>query len=587
MSIGTTYVPSEGDPSSNLWIIGEAPGQSEEYLHRPFVGDSGEKLEQVLSRHGYNRKDAFLTNLCHYRPTNNIFETALKTSQLQDGLQELQELIHNHKPNVIATLGNWPTHYFTNKTRIVKGKIAGITDYRGSILQYATNYFGELNHVQKVIPTFHPSYILRNPIAFVPFDLDIKRIIGDSHYPELNLPTYDIKIDPPNLEEYVDRILSSNFTAADIENVTGTINILCICFTLSPTEVVVIPLGENPSVRNRDAVSRILASETVGKCFHYGMHDVTTLRCAGYIVNGYNHDTIIQAHVIQPELPRDLAFLTSVLTRQPFYKDDGKQFFGGDIKGWSRKRNKQDLYVYNGKDGCVTHLINDIQIQDLAEDGRLKYYEYRMELQRTLLEIGDNGMYRDPKRTSLLQSSVLDERGRCAIFLRTLAGYKVRNIANKEMCKLLYDELKLPKRYKYDKKTRKQKLTTDEDAIISLLTYCNGHIEKLKTDSAKRDWSKKREILKLILKIRGLSKLDESYFRVPVYSDGIARSVYKGAGPETGRAANVKYIDKSGMNMQTIPRGKLEVSQVHIDDNEREFDEDGNRIRYGEDLKSA
>lgn len=583
--ISSKYVPSEGDPNSNLWIIGEAPGAQEDFHGRPFVGDAGEKLDQVLQQAGSNRSKAFITNLCHHQPPGNKFEALLRSSELQEGLEELKELLRCHKPNVIATLGNWPTYYLTNKTRFVKGQIAGISDWRGSILQYDPTHLGELDHVQKVIPSYHPAYVLRNPIGYVPLSVDFRRIVEDAKFPELNLPEYDIKIDPSNLEDYYDRILSNRFTCSDIENIKNTSIILCICFTLSSNEVIVITLGDNPSPTNRDFVSRIVGNPEIGKCFHYGCHDVTVLRCADYIVEGYEHDTWTQAHSIQPELPRDLAFLASLMTRQPFWKDDGKRLFSGDVKGWSRKRKLSELCIYNGKDGCVTHTIHDIQMKDLEQYERIPYYEYRMELQRALLEIGDNGMYRDPQRTSLLRSAVLNERGRCIIFLRTLAGYEVRNVANQEMQKLLYDDLKLPKRHKFDKKKGKQVVTTDEDALISLLTYCNGHIEKLKTNSAKRDWLRKRRIVELVLKIRGFNRLDESYFRVPVYSDGIARSIYKGAATETGRGSDVKYIDKSGMNMQTIPRGKMEVGADLIMDNEKEFENGG--IGSGENLKSA
>lgn len=557
--INDVYVPSEGDPSSKLWIIGEAPGAQEEYFKRPFIGDAGEVLETCLGRAGFNRKDAFITNLCHFRPVANKFELLLGSRQLQDGLAEITELLQTHKPNCIATLGNWPTFYLTNKVRKnKKGQITGIAHYRGSVLSYSGEHIGELDRVQKVIPTLHPAFVLRNPSAFVAFDQDIKRIVGDSTFPELRLPEYQIIVDPDNLEEWVDTICAQDFTACDIEAVKGTTIILCVGFSCGPNTAVVIPHGETPKQRHRDAIAQILVAK-VPKCFHFGTYDATVLRLNNFEVNSYTDDTIVQAHILAPELPRSLEFLTSVLTRQPYYKGEGRATIPDDTKGWSAKRNKDDLYIYNGKDVCVTHEIKIIQEQDLKDAGLYDYYNYRMELQHTLLDIGDTGLFRDETRTQLLAASVRDARGRCAIFLRTLAGYKVRNIANKEMCKLLYDNLKLPKRHKTDRRTGKQRLTTDEDALISLLTYCNGHIEKLKRDSSKRDWMVKRAVIELVLKIRGYNKLLESYFDVPMYADGNARSLYKVAGPETGRASNVKYVDGSGLNVQTIPRSKLEV----------------------------
>lgn len=548
--IGNIYVPSEGDPNSNLWLIGEAPGATEEYWKRPFVGDAGEKLEQVLSRAGYSRSEAFITNLCHYRPAGNKFVSVLGSEQLREGMQEISTLLKVHKPNVIATLGDWPTFYFTNRH--------GIKKWRGSILSYDPTHFGELNRVQKIIPTYHPAAVLYTASNFIPFDLDIKRVVSDSRFPELNTPQYTIHVNPENLDAIVERIIQRGFTAADIENVKRTTIILCIGFSLSDTEALVVPLGESPSARNRDVVNRILSSTQVTKCFHYGTHDVPMLRINGYEVNSYNHDTIVQAFVLAPELPRSLEFLTSVLTRQPYYKSEGKASIPDDTKGWSRKRDKNQLYIYNGKDVCVTDTICATQLSDLTQTGQLEYYQYRMELQHALQEIGDNGIFRDNERTNILEQSVRTNRTRCAIFLRALAGYKVRNVANKEMVKLFNDTLKLPKRTKTDRTTRKQTITTNEDALISWIAYIKGHIEKLKTDKAKREWEFKLKMVELVLKIRGYNKLLESYLTVPMFADGRARSCYRN-GIETGRCANAKYVDGSGLNVQTIPRGKIEV----------------------------
>ena len=62
---------SDGDPGSSIMIIGEGPGQKEDEMGKPFVGDAGLLLNKMLKAININRKNIYITNVVNYRPPNN------------------------------------------------------------------------------------------------------------------------------------------------------------------------------------------------------------------------------------------------------------------------------------------------------------------------------------------------------------------------------------------------------------------------------------------------------------------------------------------------------------------------------------
>ena len=124
MSTGTQRVPFEGPKEYNIMLVGEAPGAEEVGQGRPFVGKSGQLLERYLERNMITRSQVKLANLCKYRPGthHNEFKALLGTSELAEGLKELQDEIESAKPNVIIALGNWPMYYLTGLSGMRNGK---------------------------------------------------------------------------------------------------------------------------------------------------------------------------------------------------------------------------------------------------------------------------------------------------------------------------------------------------------------------------------------------------------------------------------------------------------------------------------
>lgn len=136
-------VPGEGDAEADLMFIGEAPGRDEDLQGRPFVGRAGQLLTKIIQAMNYRREDVYITNIVKCRPPNNRDP---KREETEECKAYLFEQIANIRPKVIVTLGNVPTHFF------IPSK-SGVTTLRGTFHPYEDIL---------VMPTFHPSYLVRN-----------------------------------------------------------------------------------------------------------------------------------------------------------------------------------------------------------------------------------------------------------------------------------------------------------------------------------------------------------------------------------------------------------------------------------------
>ena len=139
----TNAVPGEGSLEADLMFVGEAPGRDEDIQGRPFVGRAGQLLTKIISAMKFNREDVYITNVVKCRPPNNRNPNKEEIETCKNYLLEQIEMI---KPRAIVALGRVATDFFVHSS-------LGMTALRGN--------FHEFNNIQ-VMPTFHPSYIIRN-----------------------------------------------------------------------------------------------------------------------------------------------------------------------------------------------------------------------------------------------------------------------------------------------------------------------------------------------------------------------------------------------------------------------------------------
>jgi len=137
-------VNSEGNPNARLMFVGEAPGADEDAQGRPFVGRAGQLLNKIIEAIGLKREDVFIGNVNRCRPPQNRTPTPQEAATCKPFLLRDVAVV---QPEVIVVMGN------TAMKNLLDTK-EGITKLRGQFQDYAGI---------KVMPTFHPAYLLRDP----------------------------------------------------------------------------------------------------------------------------------------------------------------------------------------------------------------------------------------------------------------------------------------------------------------------------------------------------------------------------------------------------------------------------------------
>src|SRR3989338_5961835 len=120
-------VLGEGNPHADVMFIGEAPGQKEDELKRPFVGAAGQFLDELIESMGWKREHVYISNVVKYRPPGNRDPTPEEKAQCMPWLMLEIALI---KPKVIVPLGRHSLgHFFPQKTITeTHGKPQKLTD---------------------------------------------------------------------------------------------------------------------------------------------------------------------------------------------------------------------------------------------------------------------------------------------------------------------------------------------------------------------------------------------------------------------------------------------------------------------------
>jgi DNA polymerase len=133
-----------GNPDADLMFVGEAPGHDEDVQGIPFVGRAGQKLTQIIEAIGLKREDVYIANVIKCRPPENRNPEPDEVEQCEPFLFRQVEAI---RPKVIVALGSFAAH------ALLRTQDA-ISRIRGRVYAYGG---------AKLIVTFHPAYLLRNP----------------------------------------------------------------------------------------------------------------------------------------------------------------------------------------------------------------------------------------------------------------------------------------------------------------------------------------------------------------------------------------------------------------------------------------
>lgn len=555
----SVYVRGEGPLDAQLMIVGEAPGYYENLEGRPFVGPSGNLVNQFLREAGIDRSQCYVTNVVKYRPPdNNLGRLKELGITIESGISELYREIQTVNPNCILALGNTALKYLTGRS----GKGNKITENRGSILRVIPAAGTD----SKVVPAFHPANLLHGEGAGdqgdeaygsatrICIEFDFNRAVEESRTRSYNIPQRHHGICRNSLDthRYLERNRDKKRVAVDIESKFGIPIILGLAF--STDESFSIPLLDFSSPyhegrlcsTSRDvaesliSVARVLANpnlEVIGQNFKF---DQDKLELMWVWINGLIIDIMLLHKTLYPEFPAGLDFMTSFHTREPFYKIEGREFVFG-------KDKLEDYCIYNGKDCCVTLEIANTILPDLEDFGLKDFFfgfgkgDWRypfgvQKLHHLYRHMERVGFLFDSQKNKELKKKYGTRKRELQSELDKLVGNHVNVNSPKQVAFLLYEHLKLPRR-----------AGTGEDVLVALMNS-----PQVKNETHK-------EAIAKILEIRRVTKTIGTYLNAAPDFDGRMRTSYNIVGTETGRTST-GIVDqpvrpyKMGLAFQTMTK---------------------------------
>ena len=156
----TQVVFGTGNPSADLMFVGEAPGRDEDIEGIPFVGRAGKLLTDIIGAMKLSRDEVYIANVIKCRPPDNRNPEPDELAACAPWITRQIELI---QPRVIVTLGKFAV-------QSLLGKPVTISSVRGAWQRY---------HGIKVMPTYHPAYLLRTPSAKREVWSDMKKVMAE------------------------------------------------------------------------------------------------------------------------------------------------------------------------------------------------------------------------------------------------------------------------------------------------------------------------------------------------------------------------------------------------------------------------
>jgi uracil-DNA glycosylase family 4 len=338
----------------------------------------------------------------------------------------------------------------------------------------------------------------------------------------------------------------------------GDARITCVGFAIDANFSITIPttLAHWKSERRLrgawDAI-RTLCTSDVPKAMQNGLFDTWWLAQRDYAVGmvAWEYDTLAMHHALDSAEDHDLAFMASVDTREPYWKDEAKdpdeaaRYLGAGIEAFWR---------YNGKDVAVTWELADVYATRLRALDRFDFYRdnYRA-LYAPLLQLMLEGVRVDQQARHAQLTNLQATSDTVAAKLADLAGVSLfgpkGSLSAQRLAKYLYDELKLPRQTKG--RGEKPATTTDEITIRRL----------------RQRYPKFKPAADMILDHRRATKLASFLKEDLVDADDRVRCSYKFT-TEFSRLASSKNPGRTGLNLQNVDR---EARSIFVPDDGHVF----------------
>jgi uracil-DNA glycosylase family 4 len=459
------YVPTVGPPGAAIMLVGEAPGEQEAATGKPFVGNAGRVLSELLNLAGLSKPECLIANIARERPPGNkiafFYEDKKKTmpkSILKEWIGELTEEIKFYRPNIIVALGDTASYHLTGEK--------GITAARGYIYDCA------LVPGVKVLATYHPQktdyeYKLRWPTV-----MDLRKAKANSSTPDFPVDKRVLN-SSPSRREFMDFL---HYLLYDHEDPIT----LDIETTQPGTHIDILGIAESPIhgmsfrfLSNRKPtmsfdkelemwklLAKVLSEKQV--IMHNACYDMAVLwhhyniYCAHMFA-----DTMVAAHVAWPEVPRSLGFMASICLNVPPWKGTSESM----------------PMLYNCADAVNTYGVWKVIEKELYRLDQYHIFEHEMSQIEPAVMLQLNGLKIDLKTRKDLLAQIDTELKELGDKLEQEFGKTINIRSSKQLQELLYEDLGLPIQYKRRKSVNDpRKRTADEEALAKLARTTNNPV---------------------------------------------------------------------------------------------------------------
>lgn len=540
----------DGYPAQRICLIGEAPGNTEMKMGRPFVGPAGQLLDLSLNSAGITRSEVYIIN---------TFETpVLKPRHASDkiltpdgstllwtatrgftpaGLEAAAPALRRLRAceaNVIVPLGG-PALSLARLQQSPDGTIESpkplsVLKYRGSVIPGVDG--------RKVIPTIHPSAALQGVYEWRYLIIaDLIRAKANSLFPEIRNPARRLLIDPTYEQcvSFLRTCLDSPAVNTDIETLQGGVS--CFSLSIDPLEAISIPLidagfesrfSEAEELEIWRLYAQIISSPHIAKINQNIVFDLTVLLQLNHIVpRGPLNDPMVAHSIMYPFLKKNLGTICSMHATEPYYKDDGELEDAATVADFAR------YWEYNAKDSCISLEAWQTLAPDIDSDGYRTTYDMTMSMASALIFMMVRGIALDAETLKATKTESANTLRQLIANIQSHTGRPVITRAPKtaaekraaqgtlninspiQLLKYLYEELKI-RPYTNSQGQR----TTDDKALARIF---------------RRDGL---QFAKALQEYRAQDKLHGTYLSVGYDSDDRIRCSYNIRGTWTGRLSS-------------------------------------------------
>lgn len=468
------FVKTIGPATANIMLVGEAPGAEENATGIPFVGNAGRRLDQLLAAANLSRHEVLIANVAREQPPGNkisfFFEDkncTIPRPMMRQWIEFLRHEIEDvYKPNIVVALG--------------ATALWALTGIRG--MEAARGYIHESTLIkgQKVLCTWHPQKCEYEYKLGWQAIMDFRKAIINSKTPDL--PKDDrVLVANPSKKEFIDFLRELYETkqriAVDVETRSPGSHIDILGIATSPKFAMSFNFfhGLQPRLTWQDElevwqwIDKVLSQNPIsGQNFKYDQG--VLMHNNGIYCPFFDEDIMVGAHILWPETPRSLGFLSSICLNVPMWKHTQASI----------------PTLYNAADAANTYGVREVIINELIRTGQLSMFNFEMRQLEpaTLLEL--QGVAVDKGAQEKISKNIISELIQLQAQLEKDLGSNViikdlQDISacfrksginvgsHKQLQSLLYVDMGLPVQYKRRKSVNDpKKVTTDAESLKKL-----------------------------------------------------------------------------------------------------------------------